>query len=727
MFIGVRHTKQGVYDGFNMKAILLLVGLCALALATPTPTPTKYIQKKYQISDPVQLERQLNILRLFKYVTQPLFYKDLLTIAHTYNPETKMNLYTKSEYVIEFMKIYHHTMVPKGHMFSLFDYQHLKQAITLFKMFYYAKDFDTFFNTAVWAREYVNEYLFIYSFTVALIHRPDTFGFVIPPIYDVFPYYFFNSDVIYKAQYYKQIYHGEYPKTDPNYVGYTITTNYSEWYMDIDREQYVLKPLLEDVGFNDMLRTFYLYYPYWMDPEEFGLVNDRSGELYYAFNQMMLARYTSERLSFSLPDIPVLSTVMTLEPGYYSTLEYPNGIQFPSRPPHTPITWDTSYNHYYYNFTNSYTKVIDYFRRMRDALSLGFVYTDDGTRVSLHDEKGLEIFANMVQGNPSSPYVSYYGILEMYVRHILGYGPTPIDKDHVVPSVVHHYETALRDPAYWYFVKFIVYFFQEFKMRQDHHYYTVKDLQFEGVKVENIKVDRLVTYFEYGIYDLSQAVFYNPTETEPFHVRLRQPRLTHKPFTYTIDIQSDKAVESVVRVYAGPKYDSYGRVIDFNENRLNFYIIDKFVYQLQVGKTSIVRDSKQTFTVTERTSYWQLYKRVLGATKKTEEFWIDGSETYWGLPNRLILPHGTTGGMPYQFFVIVTPYDKTASNVQKGTEERVFPRVGTGFYIYDKLHFGFPFDLPVKDVDVWQHISNYKFQEVKVYHKATEESLNVSV
>lgn len=37
--------------------------------------------------------------------------------------------------------------------------------------------------------------------------------------------------------------------------------------------------------------------------------------------------------------------------------------------------YDSSYMHY--DFTNSYTNVIDYFRRMRDALSLGFTYQND--------------------------------------------------------------------------------------------------------------------------------------------------------------------------------------------------------------------------------------------------------------------------------------------------------------------------------------------------------------
>lgn len=253
----------------------------------------------------------------------------------------------------------------------------------------------------------------------------------------------------------------------------------------------------------------------------------------------------------------------------------------------------------------------------------------------MYDDKGLEIFANLVEGNPGSPDLSYYGIIQLYVRNILGYTHIPLNKDHLVPAAVAHYETALRDPAYWYFVKWIVEFFQEYKIRGPHHYYTKTDLQYEGVKIESMQVDRLITYFDWFYSDLSSSVYYDYThETEPFHVRIRQERLNHKPFTYTINVQSDKAVDAVVRVYIGPKYDALGHVIDFNQNRLNFYLIDKFISHLSAGKTPIVRNSKQTFTVSDKTSYWQLYKRVMGAIKGTESFVVDGSETFWGLPNR---------------------------------------------------------------------------------------------
>lgn len=225
----------------------------------------------------------------------------------------------------------------------------------------------------------------------------------------------------------------------------------------------------------------------------------------------------------------------------------------------------------------------------------------------------------------------------MYSRHVMGYAPTPLNKNHLVPSATEHFETTLRDPFYWSFVKLIVDFIQQFKTREPHNHYTKHDLEFPGVRIESINVDRLVTYFEWYYIDLSHAVFYDyKHETEPFSIRAKQLRLNHKPFTYTINVNSDKAVDAVVRIFIGPKYDVYGREIDINKNRLNFYIIDKFVHHLQSGNNAIIRNSKQTLSVGDKTSYWQLYKRVMAAINRTEKFVVDGGETYWGLPNRLV-------------------------------------------------------------------------------------------
>lgn len=78
-------------------------------------------------------------------------------------------------------------------------HQHYEEAVCFFRVLYSAKDFDTFYNFAVWARFHVNEHMYAYALAVAVMHRPDTKNIRLPPLYEVVPHYFFNEKVLHKA------------------------------------------------------------------------------------------------------------------------------------------------------------------------------------------------------------------------------------------------------------------------------------------------------------------------------------------------------------------------------------------------------------------------------------------------------------------------------------------------------------------------------------------------
>lgn len=59
-----------------------------------------------------------------------------------------------------------------------------------------ATDFDDFIKLATQARDIVNEGLFTYAFSVAVIHRDDCKGVTLPPIQEVFPDRFVPSETI---------------------------------------------------------------------------------------------------------------------------------------------------------------------------------------------------------------------------------------------------------------------------------------------------------------------------------------------------------------------------------------------------------------------------------------------------------------------------------------------------------------------------------------------------
>ena len=273
-------------------------------------------------------------------------------------------------------------MLPRGEIFSVFYEEHLKQAIALYKLFYYARDYSTFYNTAVWARQRVNEGVYLYALSVAIVHRPDTYEVVIPPIYEVYPYYFYNSEVIQEAYKYKQQYYGQQYEHEGNYNGYTINANYSGYYLNVHPEQ-SLSYFTEDVGINSFYYYFNIYYPHWLGGQEFDYKNDRRGEYYLFVYQQILARFYLERLSNGFGEIPFYNWEVPFETGYHPSLQYPNGLQFPTRPNYAHLyEYFYNYGQRYGNnkYAYSYTHVQDYERRIRDAIDRGYVYT-----VSIHE------------------------------------------------------------------------------------------------------------------------------------------------------------------------------------------------------------------------------------------------------------------------------------------------------------------------------------------------------
>lgn len=90
-------------------------------------------------------------------------------------------------------------MLRRGEVFSMMNSQHREEAITLFRVMHSAKDFETFYNTAVWARFHMNEQMFAYMLSVVVLHRADTKHIHLPPMYEVVPHLYFNEDILHQA------------------------------------------------------------------------------------------------------------------------------------------------------------------------------------------------------------------------------------------------------------------------------------------------------------------------------------------------------------------------------------------------------------------------------------------------------------------------------------------------------------------------------------------------
>lgn len=343
-------------------------------------------------------QKQLQIIRLLKQVQQDILPNDLSSLGKNYNLKENIAFFNVSfsrrnakrgiyqqifllqnpKVIEELLELQQEGLLPKGATFSPLSQEQLKEAIAVIRVLYNAKDFDTFLKTAVWAKKNINEGQYVYALCVAVIHRPDTQGIVLPAIQEILPTYFFPTEVISKAQQLKQLWEGQ-KLQEGDIQGYTIPANYSGLYLNLNPEQ-SLSYFTEDIGLNAFYFYYNLFYPSWMNQEEFNVKNVQQGEQFLYVHQQLLARYYLERLSNGLGEIPLFDWEEPIRTGYYPSLQNLNGFELIARPSNVQLlskdqTGGQSQTFVPSNVTWSQTLIQDYERRIRDAIDQGFVFT----------------------------------------------------------------------------------------------------------------------------------------------------------------------------------------------------------------------------------------------------------------------------------------------------------------------------------------------------------------
>lgn len=676
----------------RVLSVVVLAAVVAVACGFFVPTTGKF-----KVADKQSLEKQKAIFEVFRHVMQKNYYEEHYKVGQEYSIESHYNDYTNVTVVKEFVQLYKNGLLPKTEIFNIMNEVHLKEVVALFNVFYYAKDWETFYKTMVWARDHVNHEQFVYALSTAIIHRPDFQGLELPAIYEVYPHHFVSMEAVQKAYRYKM---------EKSHEGVVIPVNYTGWYVQTNDEQ-TMSYFTEDVGLNAFYYYFNLDYPFWLGGEDVHVSKDRRGELYFYTIQQLLARYYLERESNNFGDIPELSENYVSQTGYYPSIFHHNGLAFPVR-----------HDNYNYEYSEYYTEYVqkahDYERRIRDFIDYGFVVLPDGTHLDMSYPGSINILGNLIQGNPDSYNTRFFKSFVGVLKVVLGNSFDTVDYYHQYPSALEVYQTAMRDPAFYQLYKKVMKYYYQFQSHMPA--YTSEQLDFPGVKIEGVEIDKLVTYFDKYIYDLSNAVYYSEeelTKKESYSpIKVSQERLNHKPFTYKLNVVSDKASDAVVRVFIGPKYETEMELV---ENRENFFQVDQYMYKLKSGKNVIERKSSDfSFFVNDRTSHLTLYKQVMGALSGQGEFHFDNTEAHCGFPERLMLPKGSKNGVEYQFYFIVTPYYAPAMTQYSGFDEIVSCGIGSGARYIDNLSLGYPFDREI-DTTVFPTPNMY-FEDVTVYH-----------
>lgn len=678
-----------------MKWIGLVIAFgCFLAVLADS----KYGDQEY-------LEKEKDLLLILKYIHQPFSNAELYAFGTAYKIEADYKNYNNVKKVKTFVDLYNRKrLLPRSALFSIYNQQHLFEAKALFEVFYSAKSYETLAQVVSWARFNTNEKLFMYVLALTVAQREDLKILILPPPYEVCPYQYVNGEVIKKAQ--RVAMQGFYGVEKVNgYKEVIIPMNYTGWYIHMNADQKV-SYFTEDVTLNANYYNFNLDYPYWLEGEPYGLDKDRRGEFYLVFHQQFLARYYLERLSNDLGHIQDFNWRTPIKSGYNPSLMFVSGKQFPVRP----------------NFYNLYTEgnhkfvqeAEDRERRIRDVVDQGFI-NFGGKTISLSKPEDVNTLGNLIQGNPDT--------VDMHHNY----------HDHIVPSFLENYSTAARDPLFYQFYKHLLENYWKFMSHIEP--YTFDELNFEGVEVTKVQVDKIETFFENFDVDITNAIEIPPdshldtlkevTEVkfkpDNFFVKARTVRLNHKPFNYKLYVKSDKAATASIRVYIGPKYDEFGSHIDFNENRKNFVLLDLYKQNLIAGENVITRNSEQYFFYDgDQTSYFELYQRVL-AGKAGEKEWSGLLKGRCLNSRHLMIPKGKKGGMTYQFFFVVSPYIAPATPTFSTFDYKTSCGVGSGSRYFEDRRLNYPLDRVIDEK--YFFVSNVHFEDVEIYFNAEENAI----
>ncbi|KAJ8680420.1 hypothetical protein QAD02_016207 [Eretmocerus hayati] len=655
-------------------------------------------------ADAEYLAKQKKIFELFYYVAQNVMTDaEYYEVGHSYDIFNSAEYYTNKEVFYLFLHYYKVGFLHKESLFSYYNDEHKDEMMMLYKLFYFAKDFDVFYKTAAWARLHMNPGMFVTAFSAAVLYRDDTKYIKLPAIYEIYPYHFFNSKVIQHAHEFKMSYgpnYHNYPaikhEGEGDVPSYYIYSNYSEFfYGQYYDDEYKLNYFYEDVDLNAWYYYFRMAFPFWSDTKYYNLPSSFRGDVYYFFHKQLMSRYYLERLSNGLDEIENFAWDKMHLPAYYSNIMYGNGVSQPAR------DWWSAVPTYKYKYVE-YIKVLE--QRIWDAIDSGYIYNGAGKQVSLYSPEGLNYLANIIEGNYDSYNYNYYGSYDALARNILGHSHWPNNKDLMVPSSLQYFSTSLRDPAFYRIYDKILSFFMKYKSHLP--YYSHSELDFPGVSIQSVEVDKLVTYFDYKDYYINNAVAADSyKEGSSYSLKAWHYFLNYKPFSYKFNINSDKDTKAIMYMFLGPAFD--GENYNFYNYFINYYQyffqLDEFEVSLKSGMNSFEHFSYESpYFMQDYMSGDKIYDKIRNAAAGSESYTY--SNQMWGFPSHMMLPKGTVDGMKYKMFFYIAPYVEG-----KQYEMPIF-----GNFSYHGRSFGYPLDRPVP---AWfMDLSNVYFKDVFIYH-----------
>ncbi|XP_076397680.1 hexamerin 70c [Megachile rotundata] len=652
------------------------------------------------------LHKQKKVYDLLLYVKQnDLIDAEWYDIGRNYNLESNMDMYKDKNVVQKFLWWYKQGMfLARNAIFTPYNEEQRYEMRMLFDLFYSAKDFQTFYKTACFARLNMQDGMFTTAFTAAVFARNDCKYIRLPAIYEIYPNLFFDSTVIEEAQNIKMSRGSSSTTNVGNIETYMIAANYSSRYLPMfeDRE-YKMDYFMEDVSLNAYYYYFRSMFPFWMNSNKYNIPKEVRGELYYFIHKQLLARYNLERLSNDLGKVEDFDWFKPIFPGYYSTLMYRNGIAIPQRNRYSSVPY------YKYKYLKDITALE---MRIMDAIDSGYLVDEQGKNIDIYTPEGLYMLANVIEGNVDSCNRRFYGMYDALARDILGFSFEQPNKNKVIPSALQCDCTSMRDPAFYMLYRRIMSFF--FRYKKNLPQYSQSDLQMPGVKFESVNVDKLYTFFDNCDTLINNAVAAdNFKNGMSLRIKTRRPCLNYQPFTYKFNINSDREMKAVLTIFLGPAFKDVKEDMVYLQQFYNYFVeMDKFVVTLRPGSNSIERHSSESpFTTSDMMPGDAFYDKLTRAISGGEPFMY--SEKFFDFSERLTLPRGKRAGMMYKMFFFLSPLEEGSMKTYE------FPMFGK--FMFQDKPLGFPLDRPMW---AWNFtIPNMYFKDVYIYNRQNEKGM----
>nr|XP_045613037.1 phenoloxidase 2-like [Procambarus clarkii] len=579
--------------------------------------------------------------------------------------------------------------VPRGSVFSFFIRSHREAAKDLCAFLMKSTNASELMQSAAKVREEVNQSLYNYALSFTILHKQDLRNVRLPAVVEVFPHKFIPQEELTKMQI-------EVNRTPSTATTPLVIEHGPDFANTTVKPEHRVSYWREDYGINSHHWHWHLVYPAGMNVNR-----DRKGELFYYMHQQIVARYDMERLSVNLKRVEKLENWREPIPdGYFSKLTVNNS----GRP------WGIRQDGTFLKDLRRNDAGIDFLdisdmelwrSRLMDAIHQGYMLNPNGERIQLSDnvttgKRGIDILGDAFEADDRlSPHYLFYGDLHNMGHVMLSFCHDFDNAHREEMGIMGDSATALRDPVFYRWHKFVDDVFQEYKLTQPP--YTMEDLTLPGVVIDKVGVvrqnqlNKLTTGWNVREFEASRGLDFN----SPVAVQLRITHLDHAPFDYHLQITNNtgKQKSVTVRIFMAPKHNERGLEMGFMEQRLLWAEMDKFTEILKPGKNQIVRPSSESSITTSSEFTFRSLEAVNpampGAPQNTEANFCG-----CGWPDHLLLPRSKPEGMTYQLFFMLTDLDK--DKVDQPAVRRCADAVSfcgiLDAKFPDKRPMGFPFD-----------------------------------